>query len=134
MMSRAMISPAWAQNAPAPSAPPGFDVVSLLPLILIFVIFYFLLIRPQQVKQKKHRATLAALRRGDVVVTGGGIIAKVTRLIDDHHIELEIADNLRVRVLRNTIAEVRAKTEPVGEDKSKGIAKKPEKEAGEAKT
>ena len=83
-----------------------------VPLILIFGIMYFLLIRPQQKKMKEHQAMVAALRRGDMVVTQGGIIGKVSKLKDDNEIEIEIAENTRVRVVRATIAQVLSKTEP----------------------
>lgn len=83
-----------------------------VPLILIFGIMYFLLIRPQQKKMKEHQAMVAGLRRGDMVVTQGGIIGKVSKLKDDNEIEIEIAENTRVRVVRATIAQVLSKTEP----------------------
>lgn len=83
-----------------------------VPLILIFGIMYFLLIRPQQKKMKDHQAMVAALRRGDMVVTQGGIIGKVSKLKDDNEIEIEIAENTRVRIVRATIAQVLSKTEP----------------------
>lgn len=83
-----------------------------VPLILIFGIMYFLLIRPQQKKMKEHQAMVAGLRRGDLVVTQGGIIGKVSKLKDDNEIEIEIAENTRVRVVRATIAQVLSKTEP----------------------
>jgi len=86
-------------------------LVQFLPLILIFVVFYFLLIRPQQRKAKDQKAMLGALRRGDRVVTGGGIIGTVAR-VDNPEAEevvVEIAENVRVRVLRSTITTVLAK-------------------------
>lgn len=87
--------------------------VQFLPLILIFAIMYFLLIRPQQKKLKDHQAMVAALRRGDQVVTQGGIIGKVSKVHDDKgEVELEIAENVKVRVVRATIATVMSKTEP----------------------
>jgi len=83
-----------------------------IPLILIFAIMYFLLIRPQQKKLKEHQAMVAALRRGDMVLTQGGIIGKVSKVKDDGEIEVEIAENIRVRVMRATIVQVLSKTEP----------------------
>ncbi len=83
-----------------------------VPLILIFAIMYFLLIRPQQKKLKEHQAMVAALRRGDMVLTQGGIIGKVSKVKDDGEIEVEIAENIRVRVMRATIVQVLSKTEP----------------------
>jgi preprotein translocase subunit YajC len=87
-------------------------MLQFLPLVLIFVVFYFLLIRPQQTKQKQHKAMLDALRRGDRVVTGGGILASVARVVNADEVELDIATNVRVRVLRSTITSVLAKPDP----------------------
>ncbi len=83
-----------------------------LPLILIFVIMYFLLIRPQQKKMKEHQAMVNAVRRGDQVVTQGGLIGKVAKVKDDGEIEVEIAEGVKVRVVKSTIAQVLNKTEP----------------------
>ncbi len=83
-----------------------------LPLILIFAIMYFLLIRPQQKKMKQHQAMVDGLRRGDQVVTQGGVIGKVAKVKDDGEIEVEIADGVKVRVVKATIAQVLSKTEP----------------------
>jgi preprotein translocase subunit YajC len=83
-----------------------------IPLILIFAIMYFLLIRPQQTKLKQHQVMVAALRRGDQVVTQGGMIGKVSKVKDDTEVEVEIADGVKVRVVRSTIAQVLNKTEP----------------------
>jgi preprotein translocase subunit YajC len=87
-------------------------LVQFLPLILIFVVFYFLLIRPQQRKAKDQKAMLDALRRGDRVVTGGGIIGTVARVDNPEEVSVDIADNVRVRVLRSTITTVLAKPDP----------------------
>lgn len=103
------ISPAFAQGASGGGAG-GLE--ALLPLVLIFVVFYFLLIRPQQKKMKMHKEMLSAVRRGDRVVTGGGILGTVTKVIDDHELTVEIADGVRVRVQRSTIAAIVSKTEP----------------------
>ncbi|MFP4043280.1 MAG: preprotein translocase subunit YajC [Rhodosalinus sp.] len=84
----------------------------LLPLILIFAIMYFLLIRPQQKRVKEHQKMVEALRRGDQVVTQGGLIGKVTKVKEDNEIEVEISENVRVRVVKNTVAQVLSKTEP----------------------
>ena len=83
-----------------------------IPLILIFAIMYFLLIRPQQKKLKEHKAMIGALRRGDQVVTQGGLIGKVSKVKDDSEIEVELAEGIKVRVVRATIAQVLSKTEP----------------------
>jgi preprotein translocase subunit YajC len=90
----------------------GDFMIQLLPILLMFVIFYFLLLRPQQQRVKLHREMVANIRRGDVVVTGGGIIGKITRVKEgDAEVEVEIAENTRVRLMRGTIAEVRVKGE-----------------------
>ena len=85
---------------------------SLLPLILIFAIMYFLLIRPQQKKLKEHQAMVEAVRRGDQVITQGGMVAKVTKVKDDGEVEVEIAEGVKVRIIKSTIAQVLSKTEP----------------------
>jgi preprotein translocase subunit YajC len=105
------ISPAYAQAAGGGFG--GFDIVSLAPLVLIFVVFYFLLIRPQQQKMKQHRTMLSAIRRNDRVLTGGGIIGTVTKVVSDTEVIVEIAEGVRVRMARGTIAEVLSRTEPV---------------------
>jgi preprotein translocase subunit YajC len=87
-------------------------LVQFLPLILIFVVFYFLLIRPQQRKAKDQKTMLDALRRGDRVVTGGGIIGTVARVDNPEEVVVEIAENVRVRVMRSTITSVLAKPDP----------------------
>lgn len=108
------ISPAFAQAAgaagPAPS--PLFQIV---PFIAIFVIFYFLMIRPQQKRMKAHRDMIGAVKRGDTVVTAGGLIGKVTRVTDDEA-QVEIADNVRVRVVKATLTDVRAKGDVAAND------------------
>jgi len=104
------ISPAFAQAAEAPPASAVFARFVLI--LLIFVIFYFLLIRPQQQKMKQHRAMVEALRRGDQVVTAGGIVGKVFKVNDDGMIEVEIADGVKVKVIKQTITQVLNKTEP----------------------
>ena len=83
-----------------------------VPLILIFVIFYFLLIRPQQKKVKDHKAMVDAVGRGDIIVTGGGLIGKVVRVLEDDKAELEIADNITIKIIRSSISAVLSKTEP----------------------
>ncbi len=103
-----LISPAYAQAAGG-GLFGGDGLMSILPLVLIFVVFYFLLIRPQQKKVKEHRELIAGVRRNDVVITGGGILGKVTKVIDDATIQVEIAENVRVRVERGTIAGIRSR-------------------------
>ena len=91
-------------------------IMSLLPFVLIFVIMYFLILRPQQKRVKMHQEMVKNVRRGDTVVTNGGLIGKVTKVIDDDQIEIEIADDVRIRQLRSMLTDVRAKGEPVKED------------------
>jgi preprotein translocase subunit YajC len=105
-----LISPAYAQGTGL------FDsqsaLVQFLPLVLIFVVFYFLLIRPQQKKQQDHRKTLDGLRRGDRIVTGGGIVGTVNKVVGPEEVEVDIAQGVRVKVLRSTISSVLAKPDP----------------------
>ena len=83
-----------------------------IPLILIFVIFYFLLIRPQQRKVKEHKAMIDSVGRGDTVVASGGLIGKVVRVLEDDRAELEIADNITIKIIKSSISAVLSKTEP----------------------
>ena len=87
--------------------------MQIVPFVLIFVIMYFLMIRPQQKRQQEHQEMIKNVRRGDQVIMSGGLIGKVTKVSDDNELELEIADNVKVRVSRNSIADVRSKGEPV---------------------
>ena len=115
-----LVSTAYAQASTGGGAPPsGVDVMSFLPLILIFVVFYFLLIRPQQKKLKDHKSMVDAVRRGDRIITAGGIIGTVTRVGADDEVTVEIAEGVRVRVVRSTITTVLAKTEPAAADEGK---------------
>lgn len=102
-----LISPAYAQTGGGG----GFDIMTLVPLILIFVVFYFLLIRPQQKKVREHREMLGALRRNDKVVTNGGVIGQITKVLNEHELELQIADGVRVKVMRSMIAHIYARSE-----------------------
>jgi preprotein translocase subunit YajC len=106
------VTPAYAQAAASTGGTMG-ALEQFLPLILIFVVFYFLLIRPQQKRMKQHKEMLGQLRRGDKVVTAGGIIGTVNKMVNDTEVAVEIAEGVRVRVLRSTITEVLTKTEPV---------------------
>ncbi|SMP35225.1 preprotein translocase subunit YajC [Shimia sagamensis] len=92
------------------------QIGQFLPLILIFAIMYFLLIRPQQKKVKEHQAMVTAVRRGDQVVTQGGLIGKVSKVKDDNEVEVELAEGVKVRVVKTTIAQVTSKTEPAKAD------------------
>lgn len=104
------ITPAYAQAAGGAGGAAAF--AQFVPLILIFAIMYFLLIRPQQKKLRDHQAMVGALRRGDMVVTAGGIRGKVTKVFDDADVEVEIADGVKVRVVKSTISQIVSKTEP----------------------
>jgi len=95
-------------------------LVSLLPFILIFVIMYFLILRPQQKRVKAHQEMVKNLRRGDTVITSGGLVGKVSKVVDDEQIEVEIAKDLRVRQMRQMVTEVRAKGEPVKDEGASG--------------
>jgi preprotein translocase subunit YajC len=106
-----LFSPAYAQG----TGGGGDFLIQLMPILLMFVIFYLLLLRPQQQRVKAHREMVANIRRGDTVVTSGGIIGKVTKVKDEVEIEVEIAENTRVRVIKGTVSEVRVKGEPVKE-------------------
>ena len=98
----------------------GSDLMSnlggLLPFILIFVIMYFLILRPQQKRAKQHQEMVKNLRRGDNVVTSGGLVGRVTKVVDDDQIEIEIADGVRVRQVKSMVADVRVKGEPVKDE------------------
>ena len=111
-----LITPAFAQGSLFGGADSSGMITSLLPLILIVVIMYFLVLRPQQQKVKQHQAMVRALRRGDTVVTNGGLVGKVTKVVDDDQIEVEISDGVRVRQMRSMVSEVRAKGEPVKDE------------------
>lgn len=125
-----LVSAAHAQAAaPAPAAG-GLE--AFIPLILIFIVFYFLLIRPQQKKMKQHKEMLSQVRRGDKVVTNGGLMGKVIKVADDE-LEVEIAENVRVKVVRDMLATVVSKTEPAAGDKSgKGGDKSADKDGDKA--
>jgi len=105
------ISTAYAQSAGGGES----GLITFLPLILIFVVFYFLLIRPQQKRVKEHKAMIDALRRGDNVVTNGGLMGKVTKVIDENEVEIQIAPDVKVRVIRSMIQAVQGKTEPAND-------------------
>jgi preprotein translocase subunit YajC len=109
------VTPAYAQTGAG-----GPDIlVSILPFVLIFVIMYLLIIRPQRQQMKKRSEMLSAIRRGDSVVTGGGLVGKVTKVIDDHELEVDLGNGLKVTALRSTISDVRVKGEPVANQNTK---------------
>jgi preprotein translocase subunit YajC len=129
-----LISSAWAQEAggdaaAAAAAAPGEGsfLLSLAPLILIFVVFYFLLIRPQQKKMKAHRALVASVRRGDRVVTQGGILGTVTKVLGENEVQVEIAEGVRVRVIKHTLSDVLSRTDARA---AEAAAAKPEDGSG----
>jgi preprotein translocase subunit YajC len=108
-----VITPAFAQ---APGGGGSDIIMSLVPFILIFIIMWFLIIRPQQKRMKDHREMVANVRRGDTIVTSGGMIAKVTKVIDDGELEAEIADGVKVRFVKGMVQDVRTKGEPAKAD------------------
>ncbi len=105
-----MITPAFAQAGPSDG---GGILIQIFPFILIFAIFYFLIIRPQRKRADDHKRLVDGVRRGDMVVTSGGLIGKVTRVYDDsNEIQVEIADGVKVKVVKSTLSDVRSKSEP----------------------
>lgn len=108
------VSPAFAQAAPAAGTDPFASL--LIPMLMMLAIFYFFLIRPQAQRAKEHKARMNAVRRGDTVVTSGGMVGRVTKVSDtSDEVEIELADNLKVRVIKSTLLDVRSKGEPVKE-------------------
>lgn len=126
-----LISPAFAQAAGAGG---GADFSFLIMMVLLFMVFYFLLIRPQQKKVKQHKAMVDAMKRGDKVVTQGGIFGTIAKVVSDTEVQVEIAEGVRVRVVKSTISEILSKPEPA---KAKGTggdaAANDDKKAGTAK-
>ena len=107
-----LVTPAFAQAAGGAGAGSAFS--AFIPIILIFVVFYFLLIRPQQKRMKDHQAMLNAVRRGDRIVTNGGIIGTVTKVLtEERELQVEIAENVRVKVKQDMLSSVLSKSEPV---------------------
>ncbi|SDF73486.1 protein translocase subunit yajC [Limimonas halophila] len=123
------ISPAYAQAAGGGQG--GFDIMALLPLILIFIVFYFLLIRPQQKRMKEHRQMVENLRRGDRVVTGGGIVGQVTKIVSDTEAQVEIAEGVRVRVVKSNVQQVLSKSQPAEGEQGGGGDKQAANDAGD---
>ncbi len=105
------ITPAFAQATGMPGT--GDFIGMILPLVAIMGVFYFLLIRPQQRKMKDHQEMLKKVGKGDTIITTGGLIGKVLKIVDDSELQVEIGENVKVRVLRSGIADVRAKGEPL---------------------
>ena len=110
------ITEAFAQTAASGGTSGGLTstVIQFLPIVVIFVIMYFLLLRPQQQRQRQHKEMVGALRRGDIIVTSGGLIGKVAK-VDDDEVQVEIAEGVRVKIVRGMVAEVRTRGEPVKE-------------------
>jgi preprotein translocase subunit YajC len=108
------ISPAYAQAAVAGDT--NSMLMSLLPFALIFVIMYFLILKPQQRKVKEHNEMVKNIRRGDTIVTNGGLVGKVTKVVDDDQVEMEISDGVRIRQLRQMVSAVRTKGEPAKDE------------------
>jgi preprotein translocase subunit YajC len=111
-----LITPAYAQS---PLGGSTDMLTSLLPFVLIFVIMYFLILRPQQKRVKQHAEMVKNVRKGDTVITSGGLVGRVTKVIDDDQMEVEVADGVRVRQMRQMVTDVRAKGEPVKDDDTK---------------
>ena len=109
------VTPAYAQG-PAGGGMELFS--SFVPIILLIAIFWFLIFRPQQKRMKEHKAMLAAVKRGDTIVTSGGIVGKVTKVVENEDIEIEVAQGVKVKVVRGMVADVRSKSEPVNDNKS----------------
>ncbi|MCL4159894.1 UNVERIFIED_CONTAM: hypothetical protein GTU68_029302 [Idotea baltica] len=108
------ITPAFAQGI-GPAGASSF-LIQILPFVAIFAIMYFLIIRPQRQRVKRHQEMVANLRRGDTIVTTGGLIGKVSKVVDDGEIQVELAEGMKVRVVRAMVQEVRSKTEPAKEN------------------
>ncbi len=122
------ISTAYAQAGGQPD-----PILQFLPFVLIIVVFYFLLIRPQQKKMKQHKAMIEAVRRGDKVVTGGGLVGTVAKVVNETELELDLAENVRVRVLKHTLGDVLSKPEPAsGGGGGGGKAKAANDDSGKA--
>lgn len=110
------VTPAYAQAAGGGAG--AMDIfTSLMPILLLVVIFWLLIFRPQQKRMKAHQAMLSAINRGDTVVTSGGLVGKVTKAVDGEDLEVEIAQGTRVKVARSGVADVRSKSQPVNDNK-----------------
>lgn len=114
------ITPAFAQAAAGGDT--NSMLMSLLPFALIFVIMYFLILKPQQKKLKAHQELVKNIRRGDTIVTNGGLVGKVTKVVDDDQIEMEVSDGVRIRQMRQMISGVRTKGEPAKDSKEETAA------------
>ena len=111
-------------TAYADGAAGGFDPMQFAPIVLIFVVFYFLIMRPQQKKLKKHQEMLKNLQRGNKIVTNGGLVGTVSKVISDSELEVEIAADVKVRVMRSMVNDLFSKPEPVNVVKNNATEKK----------
>ncbi|NWG92750.1 MAG: preprotein translocase subunit YajC [Parvularculaceae bacterium] len=107
------ISPAYAQAAGAAAPNP---LLQLLPFVLVFIFFYFLIIRPQNQARKKHQEMISNVKRGDVVVTSGGLIGKITKVLEGDEVMVELADNVVVKVVKSTLSDIRSKPSPAANE------------------
>lgn len=121
-------TPAYAQ-APGGGMGGMELLVQIVPFIIVFAILYFLIIRPQQQRVKNHQAMVAGVRRGDTVITSGGIIGKVAKVLEDDEVLVEVADGVRLRVVKSSLSEVRGKTDPAAAPQVEAPAKKTSKPA-----
>lgn len=99
------IASAYAQTAPAAAGSPESSLLSMLPLLLMFVVLYFVMIRPQMKKQKEHKAMIDALAKGDEVVSAGGLLGRISRL-GDSHVHLEVAEGVEIQLQRSAVVQV----------------------------
>ncbi len=111
------VSPAFAQDAGGSALGGGDLLLQFAPILLLVVIFWLLIFRPQQKRMKAMQAMLASITRGDTVVTTGGIIGKVTKVVEGEDLEVEIAQGTRVKVVRSMVADVRSKSQPVNDNR-----------------
>ena len=111
------VTPAYAQASGAGAGGMDAILINFVPIILMVAVFWFFLIRPQQKRAKEHAAMLSAITRGDTIVTTGGIVGKVTRAVDNEDLEVEVAQGVKVKVVRGMISDVRSKPEPVNDNK-----------------
>ena len=112
------VTPAFAQATGVPAGGGAVDILtSLMPILLLVVIFWLLIFRPQQKRLKAQQAMLSAIKRGDTVVSTGGIVGKVTKAVDGEDLEVEIATGVKVKLVRSMVADVRSKGEPVNDNK-----------------
>ena len=115
------ITPAFAQAATGAGG--GGFLIQLLPFIMILGIMYFLIIRPQQKRLKDHKDMIGSIKRGDTIVTAGGIVGKVTRVIGEGELQVEIAEGVRVRLVRSTVSEVRTRGDTRDAEARKALAR-----------